>query len=247
MLDVTRNARVATLTIRRPQRRNAMDGSLVHALVTALRACDADANVGAIVLTGGEVGFCAGSDLSYIGGMPLDDMCRFEADTGDMARVIGLLSKPVIAAVERFAVGGGFILAVSCDLVVTETDARWHLPEVPIGWLTPWGLQALQARVGPVVARSLCWALAPIDGREAVRLGAADYVAKAGHAIDRAAAIALHLAGLPIHAVSAAKRFFAPQVLDHAEAMDAHANRLFADNCRHPVAQATLSRYGARA
>ena len=65
-----------------------------------------------------------------------------------MARLLGFLRKPVIASVEGFALGGGFILAISCDLVVSADTARWHLPEVPIGWLTPWGLNALISRVG---------------------------------------------------------------------------------------------------
>src|ERR1019366_8428606 len=83
-----------------------------------------------------SVDLSAGSDLKFIGRLSLEDTCRFEAETGDMAQLLGFLRKPVIASVEGFALGGGFILAISCDLVVSAHTARWHLPEVPIGWLT---------------------------------------------------------------------------------------------------------------
>ena len=73
-------------------------------------------------------------------------MSRFEQETGDVARLIGFMTKPVVAAVEGFAMGGGFILATSCDLVVASRGSRWNLPEVPIGWLTPWGIKSLVAR-----------------------------------------------------------------------------------------------------
>lgn len=244
MLEVITTERVAVLTLSRPERRNAMNDDLVAGMAEALRACDADPAVGAIVMHGAQPGFCAGSDLKYIGRLSLEAMCKFEADTGDMARLIGFLDKPVVAAVEGFAMGGGFILAASCDVVVTSTDARWHLPEVPIGWLTPWGLQALVARVGPVSARTLCFGIAPFDGVEAQRLGVADHAVAGSETLKTAIAHARRLADLPSGAVAATKRFFAPQVSGQGEVFDAVANRMFADNCRHPTAIATLGRYG---
>lgn len=137
-------------------------------------------------------------------------MRRHEADTAAIARRIGVLGKPVIAAVEGFALGGGFILAASCDVVVTAENTRWHLPEVPNGWLPPWGLGALVARVGPTKARLLTWGAEPIDGTEALRLGVADYGAPAGEALARAIALAEKLAALPREAVASTKRFFEP-------------------------------------
>jgi enoyl-CoA hydratase/carnithine racemase len=247
MLDLSREGRVAVVTFDRPQRRNAMDGGLVARAVETFRALDADPETGAIVLRGSAPGFCAGSDLKFIGRLSLEEMCRFEADTGAMARTLALMDKPVVAAVEGFAMGGGFILAVSCDLVVTARDARWHLPEVPIGWLTPWGLQALIARVGPVRARALCFGIAPFDGDEALRLRVADHVASPGEALGAAIARAQRLVALPARAAAATKHFYAGPVADRAETLDALANRMFADNCRHPSALATLNRYGLSA
>jgi enoyl-CoA hydratase/carnithine racemase len=246
MLDVSHQDRIGVVTLNRPQRRNAMDHDLVAALVRAFRGLDANPDIAAIVLRGEAPGFCAGSDLKFIGRLSLEAMCRFEAETGDMARLIGFLDKPVIAAVEGFALGGGFILAISCDLVVSADAARWHLPEVPIGWLTPWGLKALIARVGAVAARKLCYATETFDGREAKRLGLVDHLAEPGHADDVAMALAQRLAALPADAVSSTKRFFMPDILNMSEVLDVQANQAFAGNCRQPAARATLGRFGSR-
>ena len=246
MLDVGSRRRIGVVSLNRPERRNAMDRELVTALVEAARRLDSDPLIAAIVLRGEPPGFCAGSDLKFIGRLPLEDVCRFEAETGDMARLLGCLRNPVIASVEGFGLGGGFILAASCDLVVSAGTARWHLPEVPIGWLTPWGLGALISRVGAVSARRLCFASEEFDGHEAKRLGLVDHLVEPGQADEFAMALADRLAALPAAAVAAAKRFFMPDILGSAEALDVQANQAFADNCRHPVARATLERFGNR-
>jgi enoyl-CoA hydratase/carnithine racemase len=246
MLDVSNHGRIGVVTLNRPARRNAMDRDLVDALGQALRRIDADPDVAAIVLRGEPPGFCAGSDLKFIGRLSLEAICQFEAETGEMARLIGFLNKPVIAAVEGFALGGGFILAISCDLAVSADAARWHLPEVPIGWLTPWGLKALVARVGAVAARKLCYATEAFDGREAKRLGLVDHLADPGHATEVAMALAQRLAALPAAAMASTKRFFMPDILDMSEVLDVQANEAFAGNCRHPAARATLERFGSR-
>jgi enoyl-CoA hydratase/carnithine racemase len=246
MLEVSTRGRVGIVSLNRPERRNAMDRDLVAALVQALRRLNADRDIAAIVLKGEAPGFCAGSDLKFIGRLSLEDTCRFEADTGDMARLVGFLRKPVVASVEGFALGGGFILAVSCDLVVSSDTARWHLPEVPIGWLTPWGLNALVSRVGAVAARKLCFASEAFDGREAKRLGLVDHLAAPDRADEIAMTLAERLALLPAAAAAATKRFFMPDILGKAEVLDVQANEMFADNCNHPVARATLERFGSR-
>ena len=246
MLDVSTQGRIGIVSLNRPERRNAMDRDLVAALAQALRRFHADSEIAAIVLTAEPPGFCAGSDLKFLGRLSLEEMCRFEAETGDVARLVGFVRKPVIAAIEGFALGGGFILAASCDLVISTHSARWHLPEVPIGWLTPWGLGALVSRVGPVAARKLCFASEVFDGREAKRLGLVDHLAEPGRANEIAIALAERMAALPAAAVAATKRFFMPDILGNAEVLDIKANEIFAGNCRHPVARATLERFGSR-
>jgi enoyl-CoA hydratase/carnithine racemase len=238
---------VAILTINRPSRRNAIGAGLVERLFLEFARFSRDPNTHAIVLAGTAPGFCAGSDLKELSDTDLAGMRTHEAHTAALARSIALLDKPVVAAVDGFALGGGFVLAISCDVVVTAPTARWHLPEVTIGWIPPWGLQALVARVGPVAARRLTWGAEAFDGVEAHRLGIADYVSAPGEAVrDTALARARQLATLPPPAVASTKQFFAPLVAGAGETFDAWANRLFAADCGQPVAKATLRRFGVR-
>src|ERR1700761_4097458 len=189
---------VAILTIDRPARRNALGHQLIEDLSAQLDCAERDSNTRVIVLTGSAPGFCAGSDLKELAGVDLASMGTHEAHTAALARSIALMNKPVVAGVEGFALGGGFVLAVSCDVVVSDSSARWHLPEVMIGWIPPWGIQALVARVGPVAARRLVWGAEPFDGREAHRLGVVDYLAEPNESIrDAALRVSARLATLP--------------------------------------------------
>lgn len=238
---------VAILTIDRPTRRNALGQQLIEELFAQLDRADRDPATRVIVLTGAAPGFCAGSDLKELAGMDLAGMGAHEARTAALARSIALMDKPVVVGIEGFALGGGCVLAVSCDVVVSEPSARWHLPEVTIGWIPPWGIQALVARVGPVTARRLVWGADPFDGREAHRLGIADYLSEAGEpAREAALRVATRLAALPPQAVTSTKRFFAPLASGTGESMDAWANRLFLADCGHPAARITLNRFGVR-
>lgn len=246
MLNVRRQGAVAVLTMDRPQRRNALCTELVEQLSARLREQDRDPAVRCTVLLGSPPGFCAGSDLKELATMSLPQMGDHEAITGAFARSIAHLDKPVVAAVEGFALGGGFALATACDLVVTTLACRWHLPEVQIGWIPPWGLEPLVARVGAVAARRLTWGTEPIDGAEAFRLGVADYLAAPDEILDYALALGARLAALPPPAVTATKRYYASLTVGTAEVRDADANRLFLDNCQHDVAKATLTRFGVK-
>lgn len=245
VLGVERRGAVAVLRLHRPDRRNALDGALVDELDAALTAADDDPGVRAVVLTGSPPGFCAGSDLRELAGLPRAGTVRHEERTGLVARRLQWLPMPVVAAVEGFAVGGGFFLAASCDLVVSADDARWHLPEVPLGWIPPWGLQALVARVGPVAARRLVWGAELLAARDLHRLGAVDELVPPGNAEAHAFDLAERLAALPPHAVAATKRALADAAAGPGEALDARAARQFGDDVGTPAARATFDRYRA--
>jgi enoyl-CoA hydratase/carnithine racemase len=245
-LLVERRGAVAVLTINRSHRRNALGDALVAQLRQMLNRNDADPQIKATVLTGCAPGFCAGSDLKELASMSLDDMCAHEARTAAFCREIALLQKPVIAAVEGFALGGGFVLAASCDIVVTARSTRWNLPEVEIGWIPPWGLESLTNRVGVVRARQLTWGGQPFLGEEAVQLGLADHLTEDDHAVERALSIGESLGRLPQEAVSATKLYFATHAARNGESGDALASRMFKDNCGGTTAKATLQRFGVK-
>lgn len=238
--------RVRYITLDRPERRNALGTDLMRQLRNALVEADADAGIGAVLLTGAPPAFCAGSDLKELAGLSGREMADHEAATAAVARSIADLRKPVLAAVEGYALGGGFILAASCDMVVTADNASWHLPEVTNGWLPPWGLLALLARVGPVKARLLTWGPVAIDGAEAYRLGVADALAPAGGALDVGATHAARLAALPPSATASCKRFFQPFTTAGAERADRRSLAFFVDDASSEAAQRTLERFQAK-
>jgi enoyl-CoA hydratase/carnithine racemase len=246
MLSLETTGRVARVTLERPRARNALSSELVRRLGSTLRELDADRSIGAMVLAGSPPGFCAGSDLKELARMDVNEMSAHESETGALARSIALLGTPVVAAVEGFALGGGFVLAISCDLVVTGRSAAWHLPEVSLGWVPPWGLQALAARAGPVAARRLTWGADPIDGTLAHRQGVADELAEDGDAVNTATRLAAKLAAMPASAVASTKRAFAPLVLAGGETLDAEANRLFLADCNDDRARESLARFRGR-
>lgn len=247
MLTETRDGPLAILTIDRPNRRNALDSGTVAALSGAFRRLDADAAVRVIVITGAAPGFCAGSDLKELATLDLAGMSAHEAETAAMARTITFLSKPVIAAVAGFALGGGFQLAVSCDIVVSEADVRWHMPEVRIGWIPPWGLTVVTARCGPVAARRLVWGAEALTAAEAHRAGVVDVLAEPGGALAAALAEGRRLAALPAESVASTKHYFAARIMRSGEADDSEANRMFLADCAGAQAKATFKKFGMKA
>lgn len=233
----------AIVTNNKPERRNALGRESMAGLLAALRELDQDTECRAVVLTGAAPAFCAGSDLKELGGLSIPDMCAHEAERARIARQIGLLSVPVIAAVEGYALGGGFILATSCDIVVSAKSTKWNMPEVRNGWIPPWGLQTLLARTSAANARLITWGITEIDGAEALRLGIADAVAPDGEALALACVLAERLAGLPANAVGSTKRYFETHNAADAERQDAEANRLFALDCDSDAARSVFAKF----
>jgi enoyl-CoA hydratase/carnithine racemase len=225
--------------INRPARRNAMSSELVERLIRHFADFNDRADCRAIVLAGAAPGFCAGSDLAELAIMDNADRTLFEAESGRLGRMLATLSVPVIAAVTGFAIGGGLTLATSCDIVLTTADARWSLPEVPIGLFPAWGLASVERRIGRAAARRLAWGMDALDGKEAVRLGLADKVAADPH--GEAMTVAQQLAQLPRAQVASVKEFFAADVT--GERADQLANQLFERMSGTPAAQTTFQRF----
>ena len=137
---------VATLTIDRPDRRNAIDPAVVRALRDGLEAAEADPSVRVVVLTGaGDRAFCAGGDL---GGMTAESRVaqhHERAEVGDLFARMRAARLPIVARVNGHALAGGFGLMLACDLVVAVDDAELGMPEVDVG-LWPFMITALVQR-----------------------------------------------------------------------------------------------------
>jgi enoyl-CoA hydratase/carnithine racemase len=245
MLNIEIEGRIATLTIRRPERRNAISTELAQQLDEQLRELGARGDISAVVLTGEMPGFCAGSDLKELAGKNLDQMKEIEMAKGALISTIVNVAPPVIAAVEGFALGGGFVLAAACDFVVTSADARWHMPEAANGWIPPWGLDALKLRVGHFKARQLFYGLR-LSGAEACGAGVADRVVAAGDTRGEAQRIARDLAALSPPVLATIKRHFGQNLGVQMQQSDAITAELFKNNCGNEPAIFTLSRFGVK-
>jgi len=231
--------RILIITLNRPAARNAMSATLVEELLSVLEGAN---DAGAILLHGAGRGFCAGSDLGGLAGMSANGREAFEALSGLLARRIMAHPRPVLAAVHGFAIGGGLTLAAACDIVVTDPDAKWSLPEVPIGLFPAWGLEAVSLRAGRPKARRLAWGIDTLSGEAAFEMGLADMVSE--NPFAAALALASRLAALPSPQAAAVKEYFA--ATRESEAADAHANRLFLAACETAEAAACFLKFGSK-
>ena len=245
MIELSKTDGVAVLTMNRPAQRNAMSAGLVQALIEAFSQLNGDAEVRAIVLAGAGSGFCADSDIRGLVGMSPAERQNFEAESGRLARLLGTLAPPVIAAVGGFAIGGGMTLATSCDLIVSERSAKWSLPEVPIGLFPAWGLASVVHRVGRVVAKRLAYGVDVLSGEEAYRLGLVDYIVEQ-NAGERALELARELAKLPAQQGKFVKEYFATNATVGDEAADFAANNLFMRSTVTEEAQASFKKFSAK-
>lgn len=187
---------VATVTIDRPEVRNAVDGETAAALAAAFRQFDQDDSLKAAVLTGGSGTFCAGADLKAVASAQ-GNRVRVEGD-GPMGPTFMLLSKPVIAAVEGYAVAGGLELALWCDLRVVARDAvfgvfcrRWGVP------LIDGGTVRLPRLIGHSRALDMILTGRGVSGEEALSMGLANRLVERGEALEAAKGLARALAAFP--------------------------------------------------
>ena len=190
---------LCTITLHRPAQRNAVDGPTARALREAFEAFEADASLAVAVLTGGGGHFCAGADLAALG----DPARRNElqpdgSGPGPMGPTRMDFSKPVIAAVEGYAVAGGLELALMCDLRIAARGAtfgvfcrRWGVPLIDGGTIR------LPRLVGMGRALDLILTGRAVGADEALQMGLANRVVDDGQALAEAQALARQIAGFP--------------------------------------------------
>lgn len=193
-LAVTRRDGFAILTLARPAKRNALSFAMRRGIAAVLAALGADESLACVVVTGAGPDFCAGMDVSRFGG---DAANRHEIvdSTTVLFDALGAFPKPLVAAVEGRALGGGLGLLLACDIRIAGRSARFAMPEVKFG--AAGGFAALRAAVGDGPARALALTAREIRAEEAHRLGMLAEVVDDGTALARAEAVAAELAELP--------------------------------------------------
>ena len=192
-----RDGSVGVVTIDRPEVRNCVDRETAAGLADAFRRFEADDELAVAVLTGAEGCFCAGADLKAVSEGRSANALREEGD-GPMGPTRMLLDKPVIAAIEGYAVAGGLELAVWCDLRVAATDAvfgvycrRWGVP------LADGGTVRLARMIGHSHALDLILTGRGVSGEEALRMGLANRLVAPGDALEAARELARSLCDFP--------------------------------------------------
>ena len=164
---------VAIIRINRPEALNAMNTDVISELSRAIDIVGVDDGIKVVIITGaGDRSFCAGADISYM--VDIDPMTaeRYASSAQSVLNKIEKLEKPVIAAVNGFALGGGCELAMVCDLRIASSNAKLGQPEVTIGIPPGWGgTQRLMRIVGPAKAKELVFTGKMITADEAFQIG----------------------------------------------------------------------------
>lgn len=197
-IETSHDGPVTTLYLNRRDRRNAIDPATAADLADAVRAFDADDEASVGVLAGAGDHFCAGADLKAIAQGDVHTVDPDLSRDGPLGPTRLQLSKPVIAAVEGYAVAGGLELACWCDLRVVADDAVFGIFNRHYGIpLVDGGTQRLPQIVGLGRALDLILTGRPVDAEEAHAIGLATKVVEPGTALEEATALARQLASLP--------------------------------------------------
>lgn len=190
---------VATIVINRPEVRNALNEQTILELLSRLEDAEKDDNVRVIVITGtGDRAFCSGLDLNIIRGVSPIRATENSRIGQNLCNRIEALPKPVIAAVNGFALGGGCELAMACDIRIASENAQMGQTEINIGLLPGWGgTQRLPRYVGKAIAKEMIFTGKRIDAKTAERLGLVNAVVPPDQLMTKVKELALELAGKP--------------------------------------------------
>jgi enoyl-CoA hydratase len=201
---VETRGRVGWITVNRPEALNALNSQVMHDIVSAASAFDADEGIGAIVVTGSERAFAAGADIKE-----LEDKSGLDMLMGDHFggwERFAAVRTPVIAAVSGYALGGGCELAMMCDIILAADTAKFGQPEINLGVMPGMGgSQRLIRAVGYYKAAELLLTGRMMDAAEAERAGLVSRVVPAADLLDEASTTAQAIASKSLPSVYAAK------------------------------------------
>lgn len=210
-VTVERGGRTAIVTMNRPERRNALSVDFMRELTRVAESFREDAEIDAVLLTGGAGFFSAGADLKDEARWSADAKPLVErreiAQTGyRLARAWEEMPQITIAAIEGYAIGGGLALALACDWRVIASDAFVSLPEIALGLPLTWGtLPRLVALAGPARTKRLTILCERVPAAEAFSMGIVDHVVDPGTTLEKAGGIADQVLQMPRASVRMSK------------------------------------------
>ena len=236
---------VVYVTMNRPEKRNALNAEIVSGLKEALRRANADESTRCIVLRGAGSDFCAGADLSALQKIAQASVAENLEDAQSLAELFLLireLNVPVIAAVRGRALAGGSGLALTCDIVVAERDARFGFPEVKIGFVPAMVMAILRRSVSEKKAFELITTGVEISAEEAAQFGLVNHVFESEKFDSAVDSFARRFVKMSRSALSLSKKlFYSTDGLSFPEALaagvDINATARMTKDCRAGVAR----------
>lgn len=201
---VETRGKVGLITLNRPKALNALNTTVLREVVQELKSMDADARIGAIVLTGSEKAFAAGADIKEM--QPKTYVEAFMEDFFAGWEEVTRIRKPIVAAVAGYALGGGCELAMLCDFIIAAENAKFGQPEITLGVMPGMGgSQRLTRFVGKSKAMDMCLTGRMMDAAEAERSGLVSRVVPTGELLEEALRAAGKIADFSLPAVIMAK------------------------------------------
>lgn len=189
------------VTLHRPEKMNSLRETTAEEILDALGEAESKREIAAVILRGSDKAFCTGIDTSEftIGDNEYFDFYRKRRrarKVNELFRSLPGYSKPVISAIEGFALGGGLELALVGDMIVAGANAKFGLPEIRLGLMPGGGgTQTLPRLIGPALAKELMWTGRRISAAEAREYRLVNHVTEAGQAIEKARELARTIAG----------------------------------------------------
>jgi len=198
---------ICTVKINRPEKLNAMNIDIAKEIISIFKQLDKDDSVKVIILTGeGDKAFSAGADIEYMSEISADESELYAKLGQELTATVENVTKPTIAAINGYALGGGCELAMSCDIRIASENAKIGQPEVTIGIPPGWGgTQRLMRIVGIAKAKELVFTGKPINANTAKEIGLVNHVFEQSSLMDEALKMAKTIAANSTLAVHMSK------------------------------------------
>jgi len=198
---------IATITINRPETRNALNEETIREMLARLEDAENDETIRVVIITGaGDRAFCSGLDLNIIKGVSPVRGTESSRRGQHLCNRIEALGKPVIAAINGFALGGGTEIAMACDIRIASENAQIGQTEINLGLIPGWGgTQRLPRYVGKGIAKEMIFTGKRIDAKTAERLGLVNAVVPADQLKAKVKELATELVGKPPIAIKLTK------------------------------------------